>query len=159
MQCLTCKRVTQRFEDFTNLSLEMPTPKRGQELTFEQCINNYCISERLVDDNQYQCEACGIKCDAKKRLSLEKLPRNLIIQLKRFDYEGNKKRDDVNFPLSLTLKNFTSTSIDSHVNISTSRDLDGTSDSEIYDLYAFVWHRDMNGRNGHYESIVKDTSG
>ena len=61
-------------------------------------MNTYCSTENLIDENQYMCSHCDRKTDAKKRFSVEKSPRALIIQLKRFDNMGRKIKDDVYFP-------------------------------------------------------------
>lgn len=36
------------------------------------------------------CETCNAKVDAVKRISIEKLPKILAIQLKRFDYDWER---------------------------------------------------------------------
>lgn len=43
--------------------------------------------ELLDGDNAYYCEACDKKVSALKRISLKKLPNNLIMVLKRFRFD------------------------------------------------------------------------
>lgn len=40
--------------------------------------------EELTGDNQWFCEACGVKVDAQKGMALQSLPEVLTIQLKRY---------------------------------------------------------------------------
>ena len=93
-------------------SREISREKATRLITFEQCLNNFCSSENLIGDNQYMCNNCGKKCDAKKRFSIEKSPRVLILHLKRFDNQGKKMKDKVQFPTTFSLKYFKSESID-----------------------------------------------
>jgi ubiquitin C-terminal hydrolase len=66
----------------------------------------------LNGENQYMCEHCNKKCNAKKRFSIEKSPRILTIHLKRFDNNGSKIKDNIRFPKTFSLKYFKSESID-----------------------------------------------
>ena len=45
----------------------------------------YKSSERLENENAYECDKCKIKTIARKRIETVKWPNNLIIVLKRFD--------------------------------------------------------------------------
>lgn len=40
----------------------------------------------LDGENKYYCEKCDKKVKAEKVLTIKKLPRNLILSLKRFEY-------------------------------------------------------------------------
>lgn len=63
-----------------SLSLDIPKTKSmygggyqngGGEITFEQCMNNFCSSEHLRGENKYMCGNCKKRCEAKKRFSIE----------------------------------------------------------------------------------------
>ena len=71
-------------------------------------MNDYFNTEFLVGDNQYQCSTCGTLRDAKKRFSVEKSPRVLIVQLKRTDKQRRKIKTNVEFPSTFSLANFKS---------------------------------------------------
>ena len=56
VQCLECKTKSNTFEDFSSISLNIPVveKKRGEpveRVTFEQCMNNYCSSENMIDED------------------------------------------------------------------------------------------------------------
>jgi ubiquitin C-terminal hydrolase len=85
IQCLECKNTSSRFEEFNCIHLDIPAHDKDGEFTFEERFNSYCSTEMLVDENQYECMKCNKKSDAKKRFSVEKSPRILIIQVLRFD--------------------------------------------------------------------------
>jgi len=53
-----------------------------------------------------------MKCRAKKRFSVERSPRVLVIQVLRFDNKGAKIDAKVSFPERFSLKQFTSESVD-----------------------------------------------
>jgi hypothetical protein len=47
----------------------------------------YLGEERLEGDNQYQCDLCGHRTDATRRMRLHALPPYLCFQLKRFVFD------------------------------------------------------------------------
>ena len=47
----------------------------------------YLSEERLDGDNQYQCDFCGHRTDATRRVRLHSLPPYLCFQLKRFVFD------------------------------------------------------------------------
>jgi uncharacterized UBP type Zn finger protein len=83
--------------------------------------------------------------------------------MKRFDCKGHKIGDNVSLPLSFSIANFKSESIDRMV-IGTNSKVPLTDskpnnvkveDSEVFDLYAFTTHEGSNTSSGHYISVVK----
>lgn len=123
----------------------------------------------LIEDNQYHCSKCDKKCDAKKRFSIEKSPRTLIIHLKRFDNFGRKIKQKVQFPKSFSLKSFKSESVDRIVGGLQPLDYSqlhkeatgGTHahDLEIFELYGYVVHNGITTKKGHYYSVVRGFDG
>jgi len=66
----------------------------------------------LEDQNQYQCEKCDKKVDALKRVCIKKLPRYMIMTLKRFEFDFDrmirmKVNDYYEFPEQLDMFKFT----------------------------------------------------
>jgi len=48
----------------------------------------YCVQEQVLNgDNQYYCERCACKHDARRRIRLKSLPPVLNFQLARFVFE------------------------------------------------------------------------
>jgi len=72
----------------------------------EDAIKKYLSSERLVGNNAVMCSICGTKQDTERRTLLYSLPKTLIIQLKRFEFDYStgqqrKLNHQVSFPLEL----------------------------------------------------------
>ena len=70
------------------------------------------LGDMLEGDNQYLCEKCDKKVDALKRTSFKKLPRYLMIGLKRFEYDYDrmmrvKVNDYCEFPMDLNMEPYT----------------------------------------------------
>lgn len=69
--------------------------------------------EMLEGDNAYFCEKCDKKVDTLKRQCIKRLPRFLILPLKRFEFDYDRMvRVKVNeffeFPLDLNMEPYTS---------------------------------------------------
>ena len=101
--CDACGNVSNRFEDFYNLTLEVANMK-----TLNDSLNKLILPEKIDDFN---CEGCGKKVTITKRTSLCDLPNVLILHLKRFymnyDIEHTEKNNSkLEFPLDINLKKF-----------------------------------------------------
>jgi len=122
-------------------------------------MNEYFNTDFLMGDNQYQCMGCGTHRDAKKRFSIEKSPRVLIVQLKRTDKNRRKIKTQLEFPSTFSLTNFKSKSIDRIASGLPALPLQMNSDMDIYDLTGFVVHQGETPNKGHYYSVVKGRDG
>ena len=74
----------------------------------EESLEAFVAAETLDGNNQYFCEKCGKKCDARKGLKFEHFPYVLTMQIKRFDFDYNtlariKLNERVTFPEILNL--------------------------------------------------------
>ena len=101
--CESCKNVSNRFEDFYNLTLEV------KNITNLNDSLQKMIMPEKIDD--FKCDACNQKVTISKRTSLCDLPNVLVIQLKRFymNYEierTQKINSKFEFPLNINLKEF-----------------------------------------------------
>ena len=101
--CEQCNTISNRFEDFYNLSLEVKN------------INNlYDSLKKFIEPEkieQFNCEVCKKKVTISKRTSLAKLPNVLFVHLKRFymNYETEateKINSKFEFPNTINLKDF-----------------------------------------------------
>ncbi|CAK84166.1 unnamed protein product (macronuclear) [Paramecium tetraurelia] len=72
------------FEPKTNYQ------KHDKSLNVLNLIDNFQSKEPLMDENAYHCTICNDLTFAIKTMSLQKLPDQLIIQLKRFQYDEHK---------------------------------------------------------------------
>ncbi|CAD8179166.1 unnamed protein product [Paramecium octaurelia] len=108
--------------------------KHDKSLDLIDLIDNFESKEPLVDENAYHCTTCNDLTFAIKTMSLEKLPDQLIIQLKRFQYDEQKGFQKNNILVAYP-ENITINQID-------------------YDLYGVVQH--FGGLdNGHYTAYGK----
>ena len=80
----------------TELFLQLPITN---ELDLSDSYRHYKSVERLENDNAYFCERCNKKVLARKNTITTKWPDNLIIVLKRFDYNMRKDNRQINIPL------------------------------------------------------------
>lgn len=136
VRCHDCGNITHKFDPFCYLELALKT--NGGSL--QELVDLFCNVEELSDSNQYECEEnCKKMTNATKTLNLFRLPKHLIVHLKRFDFTTGRSRKNtaqVDFPVY----NF---SLDHVVDpLSTQR-------QTRYHLYAVINH--SGGPNGgHY---------
>ena len=153
--CEKCHTVSNRFEDFYNLTLEV-----------KNISNLYESLQKLIEPekiDQFNCEVCKEKVTISKRASLAKLPNVLFIHLKRFymnyDYDigmTEKINSKFEFPNSLNLKKFCSEEVN--------KDNDGKlkETEEIYPKEEEYYEYELKGINihignaqgGHYVSFI-----
>ncbi|KAK7611017.1 hypothetical protein JOL62DRAFT_556409 [Phyllosticta paracitricarpa] len=94
-----CQHVSETTETLFNLPLEV----KGKE-TLEESLRAYVQGESLDGENKYKCEPCGGRLvNAVKRTCLQSVPDNLIVHLKRFDFDPftlsrSKINDYFHFP-------------------------------------------------------------
>lgn len=91
----------------------------------------------------YKCEKCGDSSVKSRALLIGHCPDILTVQLKRFDWDGNKVTTAVRIPTSLSLDNY--------------RD-DGNDCRLLYELAAVIKHAGSGGF-GHYICDAKAGDG
>ena len=101
--CDACKHVSNRFEDFYNLTLEVKNINNLNE-SLEKMI----LPEKIGDFN---CESCKNKVTITKRTTLADLPNVLIVHLRRFwmnydQFRTEKINSSFTFPTEINLKKF-----------------------------------------------------
>jgi len=143
VKCLSCKHKSVAFDNFMDLSIEIPRSMRNPRLL--DCLHNFFSPERISNVG-YNCTKCHEQERIVKVMSVYRLPRILIIHLKRFLYtrrRGRKISAPVDFPLSLSMREFTKLSEHSSVS------------NAMYRLYGISHH--LGGlRGGHYTSDVQN---
>ena len=70
------------------------------------------MGDMLEGENAYLCEKCDKKVDTLKRTCIKKLPRYMMIALKRFEFDFDrmirvKVNDYCEFPMELDMTDFT----------------------------------------------------
>lgn len=108
--CSRCGSINTVLEKFFDLSLPLPShiirrqrskaaiSDLEEQSGLHHCVNNFMAAEQICDR---ACDDCKIRCDATKRYSIKKLPRVLVVHIKRFAQtaRGFKKLDTfVSYP-------------------------------------------------------------
>lgn len=84
--CSQCGNISNKFETFN--TLKGVVKENGEKPTLLQCIHGE-LNEEVIDD--YACDKCSPKrCKAIRKTKVWKLPKTLIVVLKRFTYDGKK---------------------------------------------------------------------
>uniref|UniRef100_A0A3Q0S5W8 ubiquitinyl hydrolase 1 n=1 Tax=Amphilophus citrinellus TaxID=61819 RepID=A0A3Q0S5W8_AMPCI len=143
LHCSVCSHYSNTFDVFCDLSL--PIPKTG-EVTLRECLDLFSQEEKLDKENSPMCERCNRRTECTKRLSIQRFPQVIVIDLNRFTmsrWSISKSTIYVSFPL-------------------TSLDLGpyGPVDcgSVLYDLYAICNHAGTVNM-GHYTACCLDENG
>eukprot|EP00730_Choanoeca_flexa_P005876 TRINITY_DN12039_c0_g1_i1.p1 TRINITY_DN12039_c0_g1~~TRINITY_DN12039_c0_g1_i1.p1 ORF type:complete len:1034 (+),score=263.37 TRINITY_DN12039_c0_g1_i1:1657-4758(+) len=122
--------------------------RMDKQVKLDDCVKQFTKREVLSQDNMWYCPCCKEFRQAEKQLEVWRLPKNLIIHLKRFSYNANfrEKIDTyVDFPLSkLDLSPYVLSPDDR--------------DNALYDLYAVSNHMGNFG-GGHYTAYAVDKDG
>jgi len=173
VMCLTCKNTSSVCNPYMDVSLELPSktqierataerkaappPKQGwiasvtnfvgltnPSISLRLCLHSFCTSEELNQTNEYNCEKCKKKRAAKKSLSFVRLPKVLVLHVKRFSHGywtgSSKVSTKVEYPEVLNMARYLHKSV---------------KDQEtIYDLFGMVRHSGGTG-GGHYLAYAK----
>ncbi|CAF3683336.1 unnamed protein product [Rotaria sp. Silwood1] len=78
--CLVCTYASHNYEPFICPTLPIPSTN---QCTLEDCFKHFNQDEYLINDSRWFCPRCQRLCNGRKRLEIYKLPKILIIQLKR----------------------------------------------------------------------------
>lgn len=128
--CSKCQNTTSTLDPFMDLSLDIKNAgfaikKKKQPLTnsittekvalpmnLTECLDRFTEAETLSADS-YNCRKCASSQEAKKRLTLSRLPPVLPIHLKRFSHsqkssQSSKVETRVRFPFVLDLEPYAS---------------------------------------------------
>jgi len=142
-KCLACGHSLQpKFEPFVMLSIpiansqRMGARRRSQKVGLSACLSRYFCQEELLD---YTCDVCHEKGKCIRQISVHRLPKYLIIHLKRFNYVGGTDQDKiisaVDFPL---------------MNLQMAEYYASPKDDVPYNLSAVVSHSGHSRNSGHY---------
>ncbi|XP_037418196.1 ubiquitin carboxyl-terminal hydrolase 21-like isoform X1 [Triticum dicoccoides] len=136
LNCPNCGRFSDRLESFLDLNLEV-----NQMGNITDLLSAFTRIEVIED---YLCDGCKTRVNMEKCLKVERAPKVLVIQLKRFqNFGGDISKIDhmVNYPFELDLKPFMSCTDD---------------EPHTYDLYGIVQHFGETAR-GHYVCYVRSS--
>eukprot|EP00730_Choanoeca_flexa_P015729 TRINITY_DN7288_c0_g1_i2.p1 TRINITY_DN7288_c0_g1~~TRINITY_DN7288_c0_g1_i2.p1 ORF type:complete len:602 (+),score=104.82 TRINITY_DN7288_c0_g1_i2:54-1859(+) len=167
VKCSTCEDVSTTFDPFWDLSLGIKHPTlNGSEPSSHPaypsllgCLQAFTKSEHLGADALVDCNSCGSRQQAVKRLTLRSLPVALCFHLKRFHQTNftapiTKDQSYVSFDEYLDLRPYLAHTV------ATTTDEDGIETSCIpddafdYTLFGVVTHIGTM-QQGHYIAYVK----
>ena len=105
--CKGCPHYSEREEPYITITLQVKNKK-----SILQSLNSFVEGEMLEGDNAYHCAQCNKKVNTLKRACLKKLPNQLIMVLKRFEFDYDtmtkvKINDHCEFPTKLNLEPYT----------------------------------------------------
>ena len=168
VKCTDCSYESNTYEPFLDLSLEIA---RADSVT--KALERFTTGEVLEGANSYKCTKQNKPVKAVKRITIEKAPNVLIIQLKRFSFlhSGRKLAKKVEYDATLDLGPYMShqpqdlkkkqkhkSSSKNEGNNPTSSSL-SLLDSTVYDLYGVLVHAGHSLHSGHYYAYIKGASG
>ena len=142
-KCCHCQRESKTPSYFYELDL----PLQGQK-TLLSCLQDFLKDEKLEGDNQYFCQGCECKRDAKRCVRLCKLPPVLNLQLNRFIFDmqtGRKKKLNsfVQFPEVLEMASYLRQE---------------PSDENTYHLTGVLMHVGAEASHGHYIAHIQEAT-
>jgi ubiquitin carboxyl-terminal hydrolase 9/24 len=110
MLCQGCPHRYEREQSFMALNLTVKSN------SLQESLDQFVRGELLEGDNAYLCEKCQEKRSTTKRMCIRKLPKTLVIQLKRFHYDWETNRavkfdEYFEFPWSLDMGPYTTEGI------------------------------------------------
>lgn len=160
-----CPHFSETKEFFQSIILQVKNKKN-----IEESLDAFIQGEMMEGDNSYNCERCEKKVSALKRQSFKKLPRVLVLVLKRFEYDydtmqKNKINDYCEFPLELNMEKYTQEYLmknnnEKHNDEGENPDtLNNVLNNEYqYDLTGVIIHTGTTERGHYYSFTKKDNS-
>ena len=135
--CLACHFIDTTDEITTFLPLPLPRKTSSKnDILLEDLIKDYCLEDNL--DGLYYCHNCQNNAPAKQKTNISlPLPPVLIIQLKRFPFDGTSRKIDTFVQYKLQYKNL-------------------LSNNDIYQLCAVSSHTGSL-TSGHYTTLAKNS--
>ena len=155
---------SQTDEDFYRVTLDI----KGHQ-TLESALDAYIKGEILDGENQYYVEKYKKKLSIRKSSSLKKLGNQIIIHLKRFEFDfvtfTNKKLNDyLVFPKEINFKKWTRAYLRSRdpnlkpelLNITEEENENLVEEKMNYVLTGILIHSGSSLQSGHYYSLIMD---
>lgn len=114
--------------------------------TLDEALSSYFSREQL-DNNDYKCEACKRRVPATKQFTLERPPKVLCVQLKRFSVLGGKISRHIGFKQTIDMGPYLWRE-------------PGESPRQLtYKLMSMVTHMGPSVNCGHYTAVAQVSSG
>ena len=96
VSCLSCKHSTYAFDNFLDLSVEIPKKaiRYTGNIGIQDCFEKFIDLEKIIGAG-YKCEGCKKAVDVEKDITLYRFPKLLVIHLKRF-YHSMMRKEKLN---------------------------------------------------------------
>ncbi|XP_053970950.1 ubiquitin carboxyl-terminal hydrolase 36-like isoform X2 [Hylaeus volcanicus] len=141
VKCLQCRHVSTTFQHFQDLLVDI-----RKASTLDEALSSYFSREQL-DNNDYKCEACKRRVPATKQFSLERPPKVLCVQLKRFSVLGGKISKHIGFKQTIDMGPYLW------------REPGEPTQPLTYKLMSIVTHMGPSVNCGHYTAVAKVSTG
>ena len=152
IHCTECKNDLYDFNNFTSLSLEIPKiePNSSEDylpkIMLDDCFDETTKIIKLDKDQNFYCKFCNKTVEITKSLKIWRLPKLLVIHLKRFEINGDnasKNLVEVEVPKrKLDIRDYV------HPDFLTENS------NAWYNLYGII-HHSGSLKEGHYTAEVK----
>lgn len=147
-KCLSCESKQGHNDTFTYLSVPVTQQERAQQCgaySLSWSLSRFASVEYLHSMNKYFCLNCRHLVEAKHSISINRLPRILVIHLKRFStHTVSKAMGNIAIPLSLSFSQWTTPTCSNR--------------SAIYQLYSIVVHIGTSCQSGHYIILIRKST-
>lgn len=155
LTCKICETTSTTYQTFSVLSIPIPHDSNKTACSIIDCFIEFTKIENLEVDEQWSCPHCKKKQPSTKKLTITRLPKNLIIHLKRFDNRLNKNNNLISYPFTLDLTDFWANDFDGRLPTGVTNELPtrGQVPPFNYKLYGVACHfGSLYG--GHYTAYV-----
>jgi ubiquitin carboxyl-terminal hydrolase 9/24 len=165
--CKGCPHYSERSEPYLAVNLQVKNKK-----SIKEGLDALIEGEMLDGDNSYYCEKCDKKVPTLKRTCIKRLPKHLILVLKRFEFDYDymqkmKVNDYCEFPEELNMEPYTQEGLARREKMAKKEENPNEDDEEgtvepkyPLDLYNYklsgVLVHSGYAEGGHYYSFIKD---
>ena len=155
-------------------NIEKHDVRKRSTFTISEMLDYFMKPEQLTGNNQYFCDECRANVDAERRVQITKLPKFLVLSLKRFSFDIKSQTKPkllhvVNYPEELTFcsvgESILLESKISHEDEEIAMKVEGENQAMDtscslypYKLCSVVVHSGHTCEAGHYYSYALDTS-
>ena len=154
LKCTKCENKSVTFDTFWDVNV--PIAKKTAFMQLEDCLRLF-VEEEVIDGSEKPvCYKCKGRNVFTKRFTIEKVPKILVIHLKRFLYTpySYKISTRVEYPIEgLDISKFLSSQLEQSSKGQPIRH--NPSNNCIYDLYAISSHSGSSQSCGHYYAYGK----
>jgi len=140
LTCMECNFRSSHFDPF--LYMSVPLPRTAKNLG--DAIAAFLEGETLSGQEQWHCERCKKKVDAKKKIDIWKVPPVLVLHLKRFEH-ALSRFSKIDVPIKVELSG-----LDFGPYVSSKQ-----RQSPVYDVWCVAHHIGSFGF-GHYTASCRD---